>query len=77
MSLVLDDIPFLGNMDVKVFVDGELVDTIPAMGAPEPGETFDTPALAAALEGREVRDDSCVGTMLMVSTEPLEEVDNV
>jgi len=69
-SIFLEDIPFLGDVDLKVFVDGELVDTLMVTSEPEEGQKLESEAISAALEGREVTNVSFVGTMIMVSTEP-------
>lgn len=68
-SINLDEIPFLGDVDLKVFIDGQLVDTLMATNGPEAGQILQSEAISAALEGREVMNVSFVGTMVMVSTE--------
>ncbi len=62
---------FPDGTELKIFVDGELVDTIMVSGEPQKGQTIESPAITKALEEREVLDVSFVGTMVMVITEPL------
>jgi hypothetical protein len=61
----------LENSQLKVFVNGEFVDTIFRDHAPEEGQTFESEAVTAALGGREIETMNFVGTMVMITTTPV------
>lgn len=69
MSLFqFDGIQFYGGQDLKIFIDGKLIDIVQVSEEIQVGDGIETPAISAALEGREVVTSSSVGTMIIVST---------
>ena len=68
-SLSFDDFDFGPGTELKVFIDGTLIDTvtIPEQ-APAVGDTIATPAITAALGNNPITDVSFIGTMVMVTT---------
>jgi hypothetical protein len=67
--LSFDDFDFGPGTELKVFIDGTLIDTvtIPEQ-APAVGDTIESPAITAALGDRPINDVSFIGTMVMVTT---------
>jgi hypothetical protein len=66
----LDTLSHFGGCSLKIFVDGELIDTFDVPKEPKPGDEITTPLLNAALKGREITDVSFVGTMVIVTSRP-------
>jgi len=68
-SLAYEDLNFGPGTELKVFVDGTLIDTVrvpeqePAMGT-----SLESPAITEALGDRPISDVSFIGTMVMVTT---------
>ena len=59
----------MDNSTLKVFIDGEFVDTIFRIDVPEVGQEFGSLAITKALGDREIANISFVGTMVMITTE--------
>ena len=68
-SLSFDDLDFGPGTELKIFIDGTLIDTIripeqePAMGT-----SLTSPAITEALGDNQINDVSFIGTMVMVTT---------
>jgi len=68
-SLSFDDLDFGPGTELKIFIDGTLIDTVrvpeqePAMGS-----SIESPAITEALGDNHITDVSFIGTMVMVTT---------
>jgi hypothetical protein len=68
-SLSYDQLDFGAGTELKIFIDGTLIDTVtipeqePAMGT-----SITSPAITAALGDNQINDVSFIGTMVMVTT---------
>ncbi len=67
----LDNYEFPEGTELKVFIDGELIDTVMITGEPQKGQTIESPAITKHLGDLKVLDVSFIGTMVMVTTEPM------
>ena len=68
-SLSFDDLDFGPGTELKVFIDGTLIDTV-TIPEQEPalGSSLESPAITAALGDNQINDVSFIGTMVMVTT---------
>ena len=67
----LNNYDFPDGTELKVFIDGELIDSVMITGEPQKGQTIESPAITKHLQDLNVLDVSFVGTMVMVTTEPM------
>ena len=70
-SLSFEDLGFRGGAELKVFIDGALVDTVQVPHEPYPGQKIESPLITEALGERDLANVSFVGTMIMVTTQEL------
>jgi len=67
----LNNYDFPDGTELKVFIDGELIDSVMITGEPQKGQTIESSAITKHLQDLNVLDVSFVGTMVMVTTEPM------
>jgi hypothetical protein len=68
-SLSYDELDFGPGTELKVFIDGTLIDTVTVPEQePARGSSLESPAITEALGDRPINDVSFIGTMVMVTT---------
>lgn len=65
----IENVSYYSGAVLKVFIDGELVDTFEVPKEPQEGDTLETPAVTAALQNRDITNVAFVGTMVLVTTQ--------
>ncbi len=68
-SLSFADLDFGPGTELKVFIDGTLIDTVTVPEQePAVGTSITSPAITEALGDNQINDVSFIGTMIMVTT---------